>query len=218
MLNKIIHFSIYNRGVVLFLTLLMAVAGVYSFQNLPIDAVPDITNNQVQINTIIDGLAPEEIERTVTYPVESSMRGVAGVEQVRSITRFGLSQVTIIFKDSVDIFRARQLVTERLQGIAESNRPTTQDVGSQKLAEKIKIHYTLYMDAAGNARDGIWHHDGRATRGVDFAWFGKGKGTDAKERAKILKSPNEAVDHEKIVNLFHLSQVRSCRAILGGGI
>lgn len=118
MLNKIIHFSIYNRGVVLFLTFLMVVAGIYSFQQLPIDAVPDITNNQVQINTIIEGLAPEEIERTVTFPVESSMRGVAGVEQVRSITRFGLSQVTVIFKDSVDIFRARQLVTERLQGVS----------------------------------------------------------------------------------------------------
>lgn len=118
MLNKIIHFSIYNRGVVLFLTVLLIVAGVYSFQHLPIDAVPDITNNQVQINTIIEGLAPEEIERTVTFPVESSMRGVAGVEQVRSITRFGLSQVTVIFKDSVDIFRARQLVTERLQGVS----------------------------------------------------------------------------------------------------
>ncbi len=118
MLNKIIHFSIYNRGVVLLLTALLVVAGIYSFQNLPIDAVPDITNNQVQINTVIDGLAPEEIERTVTFPVESSMRGVAGVEQVRSITRFGLSQVTVIFKDSVDIFRARQLVTERLQGVS----------------------------------------------------------------------------------------------------
>lgn len=118
MLNKIIHFSIYNRGVVLFLTLLMVIAGIYSFQHLPIDAVPDITNNQVQINTIIEGLAPEEIERTVTFPVESSMRGVPGVEQVRSITRFGLSQVTVIFKDSVDIFRARQLVTERLQGVS----------------------------------------------------------------------------------------------------
>ena len=118
MLNKIIHFSIYNRGVVLFLTVLMVVAGIYSFQHLPIDAVPDITNNQVQINTVIEGLAPEEIERTVTYPVESSMRGVAGVEEVRSITRFGLSQVTVIFKDSIDIFRARQLVTERLQGVS----------------------------------------------------------------------------------------------------
>lgn len=118
MLNQIIRISIYNRGVVLFVTLLMVVAGLYSFQRLPIDAVPDITNNQVQINTVIEGLAPEEIERTITFPVESAMRGIAGVEQVRSITRFGLSQVTIIFKDEVDVYRARQLVTERLQGVS----------------------------------------------------------------------------------------------------
>lgn len=118
MLNKIIRASVYHRGVVLFLTLLMAVAGIYSFQSLPIDAVPDITNNQVQVNTVVDGLAPEEIERTITFPVESSMRGIAGVEQVRSITRFGLSQVTVVFKDKIDIYRARQLVSERLQGIA----------------------------------------------------------------------------------------------------
>lgn len=119
MINKIIHFSVYNRGVVLLLTLAMAIAGIVSFQNLPIDAVPDITNNQVQVNTVIDGLAPEEIERTITFPVESSMRGIAGVLQVRSITRFGLSQVTVVFKDGVDIYRARQMVSERLSGVAK---------------------------------------------------------------------------------------------------
>lgn len=117
MINKIIHFSVYNRALVLLFTGLMALAGIYSFQHLPIDAVPDITNNQVQINTTIEGLAPEEIERTVTFPVESSMRGLAGVLEVRSITRFGLSQVTVVFKDAVDIYRARQMVTERLQGV-----------------------------------------------------------------------------------------------------
>lgn len=118
MLNKIIRFSIFNRNLIFLLTALLVAAGIYSFQTLPIDAVPDITNNQVQINTVIDGLAPEEIERTITFPVESSMRGIGGVEQVRSITRFGLSQVTVVFKDKVDIFRARQLVTERLQNVA----------------------------------------------------------------------------------------------------
>lgn len=117
MINKIIHFSVYNRGIVLLLTAAMAIAGIFAFQTLPIDAVPDITNNQVQINTVIEGLAPEEIERTITFPVESSMRGIAGVIQVRSITRFGLSQVTVVFKDGVDIYRARQMVSERLQGV-----------------------------------------------------------------------------------------------------
>lgn len=120
MINRIIHFSIYHRGVVLLLTGLLIVAGIYSFQHLPIDAVPDITNNQVQVNTVIDGLVPEEIERTITFPVESAMRGIAGVEEVRSITRFALSQVTIVFKDSVDIYRARQLVSERLQTVKDS--------------------------------------------------------------------------------------------------
>lgn len=117
MINKIIHFSVYNRALVLLFTVMVAVAGLYSFQHLPIDAVPDITNNQVQINTTVDGLAPEEIERTITFPVESSMRGLAGVMEVRSITRFGLSQVTVVFKDAVDIYRARQMVAERLQGV-----------------------------------------------------------------------------------------------------
>lgn len=117
MINKIIHFSVYNRGIVLLATVAMAIAGAIAFQTLPIDAVPDITNNQVQVNTVIAGLAPEEIERTITFPVESSMRGIAGVIQVRSITRFGLSQVTVVFKDGVDIYRARQMVSERLQGV-----------------------------------------------------------------------------------------------------
>lgn len=117
MINKIIRFSVYNKGIVLLFTAALATAGIYSFQSLPIDAVPDITNNQVQVNTTIEGLAPEEIERTITFPVESSMRGLAGVEQVRSITRFGLSQVTVVFKDGIDIYRARQVVSERLQGV-----------------------------------------------------------------------------------------------------
>lgn len=123
MFDRLISFSIYHRGTVFLLTLMLAIAGLVAFQKLPIDAVPDITNNQVQVNTTIEGLAPEEIERTVTYPVESSMRGLAGVEAVRSITRFGLSQVTVVFKDGVDIYRARQLVSERLQG-ASGGLPT----------------------------------------------------------------------------------------------
>lgn len=122
MINKIIHFSVYHRYIVLSVTAIVAMMGFAAFQSLPIDAVPDITNNQVQINTTVEGLAPEEIERSVTFPIESSMRGIAGVNQVRSITRFGLSQVTVVFEDGVDIYRARQLVTERLNRV-QSNLP-----------------------------------------------------------------------------------------------
>lgn len=117
MLNKIIHFSVFNRYIVLLITAIIAISGFYAFQHLPIDAVPDITNNQVQVNTTVEGLAPEEIERTITQPIESVLRGIADVEHIRSITRFGLSQVTIVFKDKVDIYRARQVVSERLQGV-----------------------------------------------------------------------------------------------------
>lgn len=118
MINKLISFSVHNRLVVLVFTTLLAVTGWVAFESLPIDAVPDITNVQVQINTTVEGFAPEEIERTITFPIENAMNGIAGVTQVRSITRFGLSQVTVSFEDSFDIYKARQLLSERLQTIA----------------------------------------------------------------------------------------------------
>src|SRR3989338_1461668 len=123
MINKIIHFSVYNRGVVLLFTLMAAMAGWSAFQRLPIDAVPDITNVQVQINTPVEGLVPEETERSVTFPIEAAMNGIAGVEEVRSLTRFGLSQVTVVFEEGTDIYRARQLVSERLQTVMDELPP-----------------------------------------------------------------------------------------------
>jgi heavy metal efflux system protein len=119
MITNIIRFSVYNRFTVLALTGFLALVGWYSFQRLPIDAIPDITNVQVQINTVAPGLAPEEIERNITFPLESSVNGIPGVTQVRSITRFGLSVITVAFEDSTDIYRARQQVSERLQGVAD---------------------------------------------------------------------------------------------------
>ncbi len=118
MISKLVRFSIDNRWIVILLTALIAYAGWESFKHLPIDAVPDITNIQVQVNTQVDGRGPDEIERTVTYPVESAMNGVPGVTQVRSITRYGLSQVTVVFEEKTDIYQARQLVSERLQSIS----------------------------------------------------------------------------------------------------
>ena len=118
MINRIIHFSVYHRGVVLFMTALLAGLGWYSFNHLSIDAVPDITDTQVQVFSTVGGLSAEEVERNVTFPVENSMAGIAGVRQVRSLSRFGLSVVTVVFHDGADIYRARQMVSERLQGLS----------------------------------------------------------------------------------------------------
>ena len=98
-------------------TLLLIVFGLKSFQELSIDAVPDITNTQVQINSQVKGLVPEEVERMVTFPIEYSMNGIPGVETIRSISRYGISQVTVIFKEGTDIYKARQLASEKLQNI-----------------------------------------------------------------------------------------------------
>jgi cobalt-zinc-cadmium resistance protein CzcA len=99
-----------HRWLVMLAVLAMAAIGVYSYQKLPIDAVPDITNVQVQINTSASGYSPLEVEQRVTFPIETVMAGLPNLEQTRSLSRYGLSQVTVIFKDGTDIYFARQLV------------------------------------------------------------------------------------------------------------
>lgn len=119
MFERIIRFAIEHRWLVLLAVLAMAALGVFSYQKLPIDAVPDITNVQVQINTGAPGYSPLEAEQRVTFPVETAMAGLPGLKQTRSLSRYGLSQVTVIFGDGTDIHFARQLVNERLQAARE---------------------------------------------------------------------------------------------------
>lgn len=104
-------------------TAVLIVAGIWSALRLPIDAVPDITNPQVQINTAVSALAPEEIEKLVTFPIESEMAGLPGMLELRSLSKFGLSQITMTFRDGVDIYRTRQLVSERLQAALDRLPP-----------------------------------------------------------------------------------------------
>ncbi|MCA8995184.1 MAG: efflux RND transporter permease subunit, partial [Planctomycetaceae bacterium] len=120
MLTNIIELSLTNRVLVIILTLLMAAAGLYSALHLPIDAVPDMTNVQVQIVTDAGSLSPVEVERYVTYPVENTMGGLPDVEELRSVSKFGISVVTVVFEEGTDIYRARQLVNERIADAAAS--------------------------------------------------------------------------------------------------
>ena len=115
MLDKIIHFSINNKFIIGLMTLFLIIWGVWSASKLPIDAVPDITNNQVQIITLCPTLAGQEVEQLVTFPIEQSIANLPDLEETRSISRFGLSVITVVFDDDVNIYFARQLINERLK-------------------------------------------------------------------------------------------------------
>lgn len=122
-IEKILKFSITYRYLIAILTAAIAAYGIYALKNLPIDAVPDITNNQVQINTSVAGLSPIEVEKRITFPIEMALSGIPGLESTRSLSRNGFSQVTAIFHDKVDIYFARQQINERLAEARETLPP-----------------------------------------------------------------------------------------------
>jgi cobalt-zinc-cadmium resistance protein CzcA len=119
MIDCILEFSLRQRALVFLGTLALIATGVWSALHLPIDAVPDITGVQVQVNTEVPALAPEEVEKLVTLPLELELAGTPGVQEMRSLSKFGLSQITLQFSDRTDVYRARQLISERLAGISD---------------------------------------------------------------------------------------------------
>jgi len=131
MLDKIIHFSIHNKFIIGLFTLALIITGTYSLYNLPIDALPDITNNQVQIITSSPTLATQEVEQFITYPIEQSVKPIPRVVELRSISRFGLSVVTVVFEEDVDIYWARAQISERLR---EAEDVISKDLGKPEMA------------------------------------------------------------------------------------
>ncbi len=131
MLNKIIHFSIHNKLVIGLFTLALILWGIYSASRLPIDAVPDITDNQVMVITVTPSYAAQEVERLITFPVEQTMASIPGIKEVRSFSRFGLSLVTVVFNEGVDIYWARQQINERL---GDAAKQIPEGVGTPEMA------------------------------------------------------------------------------------
>jgi cobalt-zinc-cadmium resistance protein CzcA len=155
MFQKLIAFAIARRWLVVLAVLALAALGVVSYQRLPIDAVPDITNVQVQINTAAQGYSPLEVEQRITFPIETAMNGLPKLEQTRSLSRYGLSQVTVVFKEGTDIYFARQLVNERLQQ-AKSRLPDKAEPALGPIATGLgEIFYWTV-----EARDGAMKPDG----------------------------------------------------------
>jgi cobalt-zinc-cadmium resistance protein CzcA len=163
MFERLIQFAIEQRIIVLLAVLLMAGLGIASYQKLPIDAVPDITNVQVQINTGAAGFSPLETEQRITFPIETAMAGLPALEQTRSLSRSGLSQVTVIFKDGTDLFFARQLVNERLQ-IAKEQLPE----GAEAVMGPISTGLGEIFLWTVEAKEGALKDDGSAYTPTDL--------------------------------------------------
>src|SRR5262245_23903282 len=163
MINRILDFSIHNRWLVILVALGVGALGAWNFTRLPIDAVPDITNVQVQVNTVAPGYSPLEVEQRITFPLETAMGGLPKLDYTRSLSRYGLSQVTVVFKDGTDIYFARQLVNERIQqakdklppGIETSMGPVSTGLGE------------IYMYAV-EAKPGARKPDGQPYSAMDL--------------------------------------------------
>jgi cobalt-zinc-cadmium resistance protein CzcA len=165
-IKHILAFSVHQRWLVVLLTLAAAALGIWSLSRLPIDAVPDITNNQVQINTIAPSLSPFDVEKQVTYPVETALAGIPGLEHTRSLSRNGFSQVTAVFSEKLDIYFARQQVNERLTEI-KANLPPGAEIRMGPISTGLgeifmwAVHYQPASEGSP-VRDGQpgWQADG----------------------------------------------------------
>ncbi|MBS0548802.1 MAG: CusA/CzcA family heavy metal efflux RND transporter [Proteobacteria bacterium] len=163
MIDRILSFSIHNRWFVVLAAVAVGALGAWNFTRLPIDAVPDITNVQVQVNSLAPGYSPLEVEQRITFPLETAMAGLPRLEHSRSLSRYGLSQVTVVFREGTDIYFARQLVNERIQQARDKLPPGT-EVSMGPVSTGLGEIYTYAVEA----RPGSRRPDGEAYSATDL--------------------------------------------------
>ncbi len=218
MLNALIAGSLSNRMFVIGVALAVAVAGIYSATRLPVDAFPDTTPVQVQINTVAPSLSPTEVEQQITFAIEQVISGLRGLEQVRSISKFGLSQVTVIFEDGTDIYLARQLVTERLATVEFPEAQARPALGPVATGLGEVFHYVLTSQAHSltelrSIQDWIIKPQLRSVSGVAElnSWGG------LERQYQVLVDPDKLLKHGlTLLDVFEA--LRRNNANVGGGV
>lgn len=190
MIEKILRFSIYHATFVVLLTITVACYGMYSFVKLPIDAVPDITNNQVQINTLLPGFSPIQIEKQVTYVIETSLAGIPGLQTTRSISRNGFSQVTAIFDEDVDVYFARQQINERLTQM-KSSLPEGTDIKMGPISTGLGEIYMWTVD--------FKHPEGKNAKNEIGKPGWQTEGQYLTPEGELLKTPTEKAAYLRTV-------------------
>ncbi len=218
MLNRVIDLSLRHRLIVILASLGIVVAGVIAFRRLPIDAFPDTTPVQVQINTVAPALSPLEIERQITAPVEQAISGLPRLEEVRSLTRFGLSQVTVIFEDGTDIYLARQVVSERLQAVVLPPDIARPQLGPVATGLGEVFHYTVSGEGKSlselrTVHDWVIKPQLRSVRGVAEvnAWGGD------ERQVQVVVDPVDL--HTRDLTLTDLAEaLERNNANVGGGM
>jgi cobalt-zinc-cadmium resistance protein CzcA len=207
MISRILDLSVRARWVVAFLALIIVVIGGWQITKLPIDAVPDVTNRQVQINSFVPTLGPVDLERQVTFPVETALAGIPGLEMTRSLTRNGFSQVTAVFKDSTDIYFARQQVTERLAQAKDTLPPGVQP----QLAPLTTGLGEIFMFSVEYA-----HPDGRGAKRVNGQPGWQTDGSYLTPEGEVLTTPLAKAAYLRTVQDWVIRpQLRNVQGVAG---
>lgn len=210
MIEKILRFSIGNRVFIILLTLLVAIYGIYSLKNLPIDIVPDITNNQVQINAIAPGLSPYDVEKQITYPIENVLSSIPGLEMTRSLSRNGFAQITAIFKDDVNVYFARQQINEKL-GEAKELLPSDVEIRLGPISTGLGEVYMWTVDYKHPKGVGADIQDGEVGWQSDRSYLtpeGYRLKTDV-ELASYLRTIQDWVIKPRLKSISNLAEVDS---------